>query len=150
MTSRDEVFREKLGIPAWPPASQLMGTEVLDFDEDQGTIRIRYDPDPGFRSLVGNIHGGFLAAFLDECMGYAGIVASAFARLCPTVEIKTSFLRPAPMGPVIGEGRTIRMGRTTAFLEGRLSTEKGKLIATGSATGVPMDIPEDWSKILKG
>jgi len=43
-------------------------------------------------------------------------------------------LAPAPLTTLIGEGWVVRMGRSIAFLEGRITDTEGKILATASST----------------
>ena len=51
---------------------------------------------------MGQIQGGYLCAMLDECMSVACMVASGMTAVAPTLEMKTSFLRPGMPGPSCG------------------------------------------------
>jgi hypothetical protein len=44
---------------------------------------------------------------LDEAMAIAGIVAGQMAFAVPTLELKTTFLRPCPAGPGPCPGRAL-------------------------------------------
>jgi uncharacterized protein (TIGR00369 family) len=83
------------------------------------------------------IQGGYLCAMLDECMSVACMVASGMTAVAPTLEMKTSFLRPAMPGPLKGIGRVIRWGRNVAFTEGELYDGEGRLLAKATGTAVP-------------
>jgi uncharacterized protein (TIGR00369 family) len=74
---------------------------------------------------------------LDECMSVAGMIASGMTSVVPTLEMKTSFLRPAIPGPLKGVGWVVRWGRTVCFLEGELYDPEGRLLAKASATAIP-------------
>jgi acyl-coenzyme A thioesterase PaaI-like protein len=53
----------------------------------------------------------------------AAVSVAAYAKLkqwLPMVEMKASFLEPVPIGPCLGEGRVLKVGRRLAFVEGRL------------------------------
>jgi acyl-coenzyme A thioesterase PaaI-like protein len=45
-----------------------------------------------------------------------------------------NFLAPAKPGPIIGEARVTQLGKTIAFVEGKLMAADGTLLATASAT----------------
>ena len=83
------------------------------------------------------IQGGFLCAMLDECMSVACMVASGMTSVAPTLEMKTSFLRPAFPGPLRGVGAVLRWGKTIAFTEGELYDAEGRLLAKASGTALP-------------
>jgi uncharacterized protein (TIGR00369 family) len=55
----------------------------------------------------------------------------------PTLEMKTSFLRPALPGTLRGIGRVIKYGRTIAFTEGELYDHENRLLAKATATAIP-------------
>ena len=57
--------------------------------------------------------------------------------VAPTVEMKTSFFRPAAFGPLRGVGRVVRWGKTIAFTEGELFDGEGRLLAKATGTAVP-------------
>ena len=52
----------------------------------------------------------------------------------PAAELKTSFMRPAKLGPIFATGRVVFKGRSIGCVEGTLRDEAVKLIATASAT----------------
>jgi uncharacterized protein (TIGR00369 family) len=57
--------------------------------------------------------------------------------VAPTLEMKTTFLRPGLPGPMRGVGRVLKWGRTFAFTEGELYDGEGRLLAKASGTAVP-------------
>ncbi len=80
------------------------------------------------------MQGGFLAAMLDDAMGPALFTTLGAEDFAPTIEMKVNFVRPARPGPIIAEGAVVHKTRSLAFLEGKLTTEDGELIATATAT----------------
>ncbi len=114
------------------PCAELLGWEPILITP--GYVRVRYAARESFCNGMGNIQGGFLAAMLDDAMGPALFTLLDEGQFAPTLEIKVSFLRPATPGTIIAEGRVVHAGRSVAFLDGKLMSEDGELIATGSAT----------------
>ncbi len=45
-----------------------------------------------------------------------------------------NFLGPARVGKFIGEAQVTQVGKTVAFIEARLTDEKGTLVATATST----------------
>ena len=89
---------------------------------------------PEFLNPAGTIHGGMLAAMLDdERIAHAGNDVGP-GRINPTLEIKVNFIAPAKVGRVLGTGRVVSRGRSIAFLEGQLHDDQGQLLATATAT----------------
>ena len=82
----------------------------------------------------GIVQGGFVTGWIDAAMAHAVLSATNFTKTPLTLEIKVSFLKAAGPGLVIAEGWVEKMGRSTAFLEGRLIDEAGEVLARGSST----------------
>jgi uncharacterized protein (TIGR00369 family) len=74
---------------------------------------------------------------LDEVMSVACMVASGMTCVAPTVEMKTSFFRPAMPGKLRGVGRVVRWGKTIAFTEGEIYDDQGRLVAKATGTAMP-------------
>jgi uncharacterized protein (TIGR00369 family) len=51
-----------------------------------------------------------------------------------TITLNISFLGPAPVGPIIAEAKVVQLGKSIAFVEGKLADEAGRLIATATAS----------------
>ena len=134
MPSELETFRALLdGLPQ-PICAKLTPFVIMDVDSGGGFVRLRFEEQPAFRNHFGNIQGGFAVAMLD-----AAISIAAFAKTrawLPTIEIKSSFLEPLPIGPCVGEGRVLRAGKSLAFIEGRLLTVEGRPAVTATATAL--------------
>ena len=121
-----------------PPCSQTLGYRVLAVSQAAKTIEIAFDARADlFGNPMKQIQGGYLCAMLDECMSVACQVASGMTSVAPTLEMKTSFLRPAMPGTLRGVGRVIKWGRTVAFTEGEIYDGEGRLLAKASGTAVP-------------
>ena len=71
---------------------------------------------------------------LDDTLGPALVCTLPPGHFAPTIELKVNFIRPAPLGTLIGEGRIVARGGTIAFLAGELHTGAGELVATATAT----------------
>jgi uncharacterized protein (TIGR00369 family) len=135
MGAREGFFWDVMeGRRAPPAAAQTLGFELLGIDESKGTIRVRFDGKPEFANPMGVVQGGFLAAMLDDTLGPALVCTLGKDQFAPTIELKVNFIRPAPIGKLIGEGRVVERGGTIAFLAGELKSEAGELIATATAT----------------
>jgi uncharacterized protein (TIGR00369 family) len=135
MTERKGFFWDVMeGRRAPPPAAALLGFELLAIDPAQGTIRVRFTARPEFTNPIGAVQGGFLAAMLDDTLGPALTATLEPDQFAPTIELKVNFIKPAPLGVLIGEGRLVARGGTIAFLAGELRTAAGDLVATATAT----------------
>ena len=129
-----------------PPAFAHLGGEVVAVDPEAGTSEVHFFARPEFCNRWGQVQGGFVTAMLDSTSAVAGIAKSGFTLVMPTIELKTSFIAPAPQGRLIGRGLALRIGRSVAFLEGELYDPDGTLLARGSFTARPRPLdPADWS-----
>jgi acyl-coenzyme A thioesterase PaaI-like protein len=45
-----------------------------------------------------------------------------------------NFLAPAKPGPIVGEAKVTQLGKTIAFVEGRLMAEDGTVLATATTS----------------
>src|SRR3954454_16888788 len=113
-----------------PPSSRLLGWHLLDARPQDGWIRIGFDGKPDFCNPAGFIQGGLLSAMLDDTMGPAVFVMTEGKLYTATITMTVNFLAPAKPGPLVGEATVTQLGRTVAFVEGRLTAEDGTLLAT--------------------
>lgn len=118
------------------PIAALLGARPVGYNAETGAVTIEYAAQPGFCNLVGNVQGGMLTAMLDNVMSFAALARLGPGHIVPTLEIKTSYIRPARPGRITGEGRALHQGRSVAFLEGALRDDSGALLATGSSTAL--------------
>jgi len=117
-----------------PPCSRLLGWRVLDARPEQGWVRIGFDGNAKFCNPAGFIQGGILTAMLDDTMGPAVFVMTEGRLYTATITMTVNFLAPAKVGPIVGEATVTQIGKTIAFMEGRLIAEDGVVFATSTAS----------------
>jgi uncharacterized protein (TIGR00369 family) len=121
-----------------PSGSRTLGFQMLLVDQAQRRVEIAFEASAETMvNPMGQIQGGFLCAMLDECMSVACMVASSMTSVAPTLEMKTSFFRPAFPGALRGVGAVARWGKTIAFTEGELYDADGRLLAKATGTALP-------------
>lgn len=125
------------------PASTMMGLEFLEADLDEGWARVSFQPTDQFLNPWGAVQGGLLAAMLDEVMGVAMGLYCDWGQVMATLELKVNLLMPAQPGPIIGEGRVIKQGKSVFFAEGKLRDLDDDMIATASTTARLITIKRD-------
>ena len=125
------------------PTGALLGCRVVEVDSAAGRVRMRYEAKPAFCNPMGNVQGGFVAAMLDDAAAVAALVKSGRRIIVPTLEFKVSFLAAARVGPLIAEGRCLRLGKRIAFLEAELLDLDGRSLARMSATAMPVPMPDN-------
>ena len=119
---------------ALPPSAQLLGWRLLDARPQEGWIKVGFDGKREFCNPTGLVQGGFLTAMIDPTMGAAVIVMSEGRLYASTVSITLNFLAPAKPGPIVAEAKVTQLGRTIAFVEGKLLAQDGMLLATATAS----------------
>ena len=117
-----------------PPCSKLLGWHLLDARPKQGWVRIGFDGKPEFCNPAGFIQGGMLAAMLDDTMGPAVFVMTEGKLYTATITMTVNFLAPARPGPIVGEADVTQLGKTVAFVEGRLMAADGSVLATATTS----------------
>ena len=136
--SDDDILQRFLRTKNQPTGSQTLGYRMLSVSQEKKEVEVAFEAKA---ELLANpmkqVQGGYLCAMLDECMSVACMVASGMTHVAPTVEMKTSFFRPAAFGPLRGVGRVVRWGKTIAFTEGELYDPEGRIVAKASGTAVP-------------
>ena len=121
-----------------PPCSRTLGFSMKSVSQAQKTVELEFDARADLlANPMGQVQGGIVCAMLDEAMSVSALVASGMTCVAPTLEMKTSFLRPAMPGKLRAVGRVVKWGKTIAFLEGELFDPEGRLLAKASGTAVP-------------
>jgi 1,4-dihydroxy-2-naphthoyl-CoA hydrolase len=85
---------------------------------------------------VGDIlHGGAIMAFADTLGAVATVLNIPASARTATIESKTNFIRPAPLGTeVTGECTPVHKGRRTMTWQTRVIDRNGKLVALVTQT----------------
>ncbi|MBA2399362.1 MAG: PaaI family thioesterase [Bradyrhizobium sp.] len=117
-----------------PPSSKLLGWHLLDARPEDGWIRIGFDGKRDFCNPAGFIQGGILSAMLDDTMGPAVFVMTDGKLYTATITMTVNFLAPAKPGKLIGEANVTQLGKTIAFVEGKLMAEDGTVLATATTS----------------
>jgi uncharacterized protein (TIGR00369 family) len=116
------------------PIGQLLGTSCRYVDPELGILSNEFPANPQFANPFGQTQGGALAMMLDSTIGQTLAITLQQGEIPQTIEMKVSYLRPAKLETLVGEGRVVRKGRSIAFLEGELRNETGEIVAMATAT----------------
>jgi uncharacterized protein (TIGR00369 family) len=116
-----------------PPSSKLLGWQLIEARPRDGWVRIGFVGKPEFCNPAGFVQGGILSAMLDDTMGPAVFAMTEGRLYTATISLTVNFLAPAKPGPIIGEAEVTQLGKTVAFMAGRLMAEDGTLLATAVA-----------------
>ena len=127
----ENLIREQYSIPF----INDLGTEYYVPGNGQAVVALTLAPR--HMNNANNGHGGVMMSLLDVSMARAGAtVITDAASGGATIEMKTSFLRPAgPVGTrLVATGQVIHHGATTVFCEASLVDGEERLIARASGT----------------
>jgi acyl-CoA thioesterase len=112
--------------------TRTLGIQTLKAGD--GECRIEIEIQPIHLSQAERVHGGFLFTLLDTAMGRAVLSTLPAGRGCATLECKINYFRPVQTGALVTIGRAINTTRATAYAEGSISNDEGKLVARASGT----------------
>ena len=111
----------------------LIGMAFVEAGPDRvtATLKVRADLCTGGSIL----HGGAIMAFADTIGAVATILNIPESSGTATLESKTNFFRPAPVGSeVTGECTALHKGRRTMTWQTTIRSGEGKLIAVVTQT----------------
>ena len=115
------------------PFAQLLGIELVSAAPDRILAHMTVREDLCTRPAT--LHGGAIMAFADT-LGAMGTLANLDegARTV-TIESKTNFLRPAPLGVrLVGEATPVHRGQRMMVWQTRMTTDEGRLVALTTQT----------------
>ena len=118
---------------ALPPWANLLGWRLIDVRPSEGWIRIGFDGKREFCNAAGFVQGGIQSAMLDGTMGAAVFVMTDGKLYSPTISMTVNFMALAKTGPITSEAKVTQLGKSIAFVEGKLMAEDGTLLATATA-----------------
>jgi 1,4-dihydroxy-2-naphthoyl-CoA hydrolase len=120
------------------PFAKLLGIQFLSAAPERVTAELVVRDDLCTRPAV--LHGGAIMAFADTLGGCATALNLPEGAGTTTVESKTNFLAPAPVGTkVIGECMPLHRGRRTMVWQTRVTSEDGRLIAMVTQTQLVLE-----------
>src|SRR6266566_1288670 len=109
-------MHKRNGDPFWdwmegrlpgPPSARHLGWKCLEVNPEQGTMTVEFQPKPEFLNPARGVGGGYLAAMLDETTSPAVKATLEPQQFPSAVEFKVNFIRPAPLGKLIGRARIV-------------------------------------------
>jgi uncharacterized protein (TIGR00369 family) len=104
-----------------------------------------------FNGFPGVVHGGIVAAILDETAGRAVLIEDQ-DNLMVTLKLEITYRNPTPTEtPLQALGWTVKQTSKRAQVEGRLETPDGTVTATCKAVVLkpPASIQENWDEERK-
>src|SRR2546430_17365460 len=115
------------------PYAIFLGIKIVSAVPDKIVAEMTVRDDLCTRPAV--LHGGAIMAFADTLGATGTIVNLPEGAGTTTIESKTNFVAPAPLGTrVIGEAMPVHRGRRTMIWQTRISTPEGRLVALVTQT----------------
>jgi uncharacterized protein (TIGR00369 family) len=115
------------------PLARLLGVEFVSAAPDKVVARLAVRDD--LCTIPAVLHGGAVMAFADTLGGAATMLNLKEGAWTTTVESKTNFLAPAPVGTVVtGECTPVHRGKRTMVWQTRITTAEGRLVALVTQT----------------
>jgi uncharacterized protein (TIGR00369 family) len=114
--------------------AQTLGYDVTE--AASGRVVVTAEPGAAHLNPAGTVHGGLAATLLDSCMGLAIWSTLEKGLGQTTLEFKISLIRPITpgMGLIKAEGTVLNRGRRIGTAEGRITDDRGRLLAHGTTT----------------
>ena len=132
MESKTDLDKERL------PFAELLGVKILSAEAARVTAEMLVREDLCTNPPV--LHGGAVMAFADTLGASATILNLRDGTWTTTIESKTNFFAPAPVGTrVLGECTPLHRGKRTMVWQTRVTSEEGRLLALVTQTQMVLE-----------
>lgn len=123
------------------PFAELLGIQYTSASPDKVTAEMVVRDELCTTPAI--LHGGAIMSFADTLGAAATFVNLPQGAGTTTIESKTNFFSPAPVGTkVIGECTPLHKGRRTMVWQTRITAESGKLLAVVTQTQMVLEPPK--------
>lgn len=125
-----------------PPFADLMGMKITHVSPDKVTAEMLVRDQ--LENRMGVLHGGAVMAFADNLGGTATIANLPDGARTATIESKTNFFAPLPIGDTAhAECTPLHKGRSTMVWQTRITRNDGKLCAIVTQTQIVIPAGKD-------
>jgi uncharacterized protein (TIGR00369 family) len=115
------------------PFAQLLGIEMLETSPERVRAEMRVRDELCTSPAV--LHGGAAMALADTLGAVATMLNLPEGAGTTTIESKTNFIGPAPVGSTVqAECTPIHRGKRTMVWQTRITTREGRLVAVVTQT----------------
>jgi 1,4-dihydroxy-2-naphthoyl-CoA hydrolase len=122
------------------PFAALLGIHFTNASPDRVTAELLVREELCTRPAI--LHGGAIMAFADTLGAAATVLNLAPGASTTTIESKTNFLAPAPVGSkILGETTPIHRGRRTMVWQTKITNEAGRAVALVTQTQMVLEPP---------
>ncbi len=122
------------------PFAELLGIKFVSASPDsvQAEMLVRNE----LCTIPAILHGGAIMSFADSLGAAATFLNLPEGKSTTTIESKTNFFAPAPVGTkVLGETTPLHKGKRTMAWQTRITAENGRLLAVITQTQMILDPP---------
>jgi len=120
-----------------PPFAHFMGMKVTMLSPERVVAELTVRDELVNRN--GTLHGGAVMALADNLGGTAAVANLPEGASTATIESKTNFFLPIPLGDIArAECTPLHRGRTTMVWQTRITRGDGKLAALVTQTQIVM------------
>ncbi len=118
-------------------------------DSEAEQVRVEFSVAEEYQGYPGVVHGGIVAAVLDEVSGRAIMLRGSDEDMFATLRLTIRYRRPTPTDtPLIAVGWVERIGGVGAKVAGEIRLADGTVTAECEATvaGVPEEFRTGWEE----
>jgi 1,4-dihydroxy-2-naphthoyl-CoA hydrolase len=120
---------------AQPPFAELMGMKITHVSRDKVLAELFVRDE--LENRMGVLHGGAIMGFADNLGGTATTVNLPKGARTATIESKTNFFAPIPIGDTAhAECTPLHRGKTTMVWQTRITRNDGRLCAIVTQTQI--------------
>jgi 1,4-dihydroxy-2-naphthoyl-CoA hydrolase len=120
---------------AQPPFAELMGMKITHVSRDKVLAELFVRDE--LENRMGVLHGGAIMGFADNIGGTATMVNLPKGARTATIESKTNFFAPIPIGDTAhAECTPLHRGKSTMVWQTRITRNDGRLCAIVTQTQI--------------
>jgi 1,4-dihydroxy-2-naphthoyl-CoA hydrolase len=120
-----------------PPFAELMGMKITRLSRDKVLAELFVRDE--LENRMGVLHGGAIMAFADNLGGTATMANLPPGARTSTIESKTNFFAPIPIGDTAhAECTPLHRGKSTMVWQTRITRNDGRLCAIVTQTQIVM------------
>jgi uncharacterized protein (TIGR00369 family) len=113
------------------PFYRFLGLRVVDSVAGESHVELTSKPE--LENSRGDIHGGAIAALVDAAVSSAVRSACKAGEGTATISLTVNYADPG-RGTLVARGRALRVGRSIATVEAKVTDGQDKLVAHAVAT----------------
>jgi len=114
------------------PFLGYLNVHKIELGSGRSRVHLKIRPEHTNRGRT--VHGGVIATLLDVAFGTAATSVVDTSEMPITVSLNVDYIQSAAAGEnLVAEGKVVKKGSRIVFVEAIVNTEKGEVVARGSA-----------------